>query len=255
MKLKFIITIFLAIILSEFSFATNYQKGDILYVVAFSGLSLRSEPNTTSSKNGKLSCKEEVIILNTFDFKENQDTIEGFTGNWVYVSGKDLKGYVFDAFISSLPFINDFEVLKGLGDNHEGIFEILPDLLEEYALKAIGKTGCEFKYPSLRESENAHGFVFNKLNNGHNLINHGYWEGFGTELEFYNLRKSEVYYFMMHLTHFIPKNIFEINEQLLKSQNTNYNHCLDKDYFGSDCSLRVFQKEGNIISVFFSFFT
>ena len=195
--------------------------------------------------------------IDTFDFKANQDSIEGFGGNWIYVSDKKVEGYVFDAYISSLPFVEDFEALKNLGENLEGIFEVLPDILEEYAVKGIGKTGCEFKYPPLMKSESAHGFVFNKLKNGHNLINHGYWEGYGTELEFYNLRKSEIYYFIMHLTSFIPIEILEVNEQLLKNLNSSYsrNHCIDKNYFGFDCSLRVFQKEGNIVSVFFSFFT
>jgi len=255
MKLKIVTILLFLFLLNEDLSATNYQEGDSLYVVALSGSILRGAPNTKSDKLGKIACKSKVIILDTFGFKNNKDTIEGFSGNWVYVLSEVGKGYVFDAFISTLPLVENLEWYDSMDKDFGGAFEMLPDLLKEYSLKKIGKEGCEYQYRPLREGESWHSLDIFKLRGGHLLIEHGYWEGQGTELELLNKRESEVYYLIRHLLQPIenawrkkenyiidvPRNGYEFG---------NYIKGEGKNYF-----YQISKKANNKIAILFDFYT
>ena len=83
--------------------AQNYRSGDMLYVVAQSGLRLRTSPNANAGTIRILDCGESVIVTNTFGFDSHYRAKSGwFEGYWIYVRSNLGSGYVFDAFLSTL---------------------------------------------------------------------------------------------------------------------------------------------------------
>ncbi len=123
MKLKFIITIFLAIILSEFSIANFYKKGDTLHVWATSGLNMREGPGTDFPKMKKLEYGDQVEIIDQYLFstplsisivkkskKADEFVLKGF---WVRVKIGSQEGYVFDGYLSRIPVMKFKQNAKG----------------------------------------------------------------------------------------------------------------------------------------------
>jgi len=102
-KSLFMLTAIVCITISSV-YATNFETGDILNVFATSGLKLRMEPSQNAEAILVIPFGDEVVVLNTFGFKEeNADRIGWIDGHWVLVDYFGLQGYLFDGFLSSLP--------------------------------------------------------------------------------------------------------------------------------------------------------
>ena len=84
-------------------YAQNYTSGDVLQVVASSGLRLRTSPGSQSGTIRILESGEVVTVQNTFNFDSTYRDRSGWLdGNWIYVRHDDVEGYVFDAYLSKL---------------------------------------------------------------------------------------------------------------------------------------------------------
>ena len=124
------IVIMLISILPFGLYGINYSVGDTLNVVAFDGLALRSKPSTESTKLAILGTQEKVVVMDTSVLSLTKDTIFGFPGGWVLIQAEnEEQGYVFDAFLSTLPVAKSFsEVKKSIPDNSFDFSQWLPGL-------------------------------------------------------------------------------------------------------------------------------
>lgn len=87
--------------------ATNPSEGQLLSVIAPSGLSLRSAPGTESKVLDIIEMGEQVLILNSSEVTSIEDRIEWTNGKWILVRYNDIEGYVFDGYLTSLPIPTD----------------------------------------------------------------------------------------------------------------------------------------------------
>lgn len=168
MKLKFIITIFLAIIFSEFSIANFYKKGDTLHVWAKSGLNMREGPGTDFPKMKKLEYGDQVKVIDqqlyshslslTILKKKKKHNQFKLTGHWVKVKIGKREGYVFDGYLSRLPAMkmiirkdNEilFEHFNEYAKREFGIDStaLNADSLKYYDERFVYQNGMEWKYP------------------------------------------------------------------------------------------------------------
>ncbi|MFK7771604.1 MAG: SH3 domain-containing protein [Saprospiraceae bacterium] len=168
MKLKFIITIFLAIILSEFSIANFYKKGDSLTVWATSGLNMREGPGTDFPKMKKLEYGDKVHVIDnqlhskslslTILKKNKRHNQFKLNGYWVKVKTGKREGYVFDGYLSRLPAMvmkknidNEifFEHFNEYAKREFGIDStaLNADSLKHYDERFVYQNGMEWKYP------------------------------------------------------------------------------------------------------------
>jgi len=87
-----------------------FTEGTQLYVMANSGLTLRSEPNLKSESLGVVGFGSSVLVLTQPDSVSTYDKIEWVEGNWIYVEHEGVIGYMFDGYLSDLPLPSyDFE--------------------------------------------------------------------------------------------------------------------------------------------------
>lgn len=85
--------------------ATPNQHGKILRVVAHSGLSLRTHPGVQHETLLVIPYGHEVEMVDDQIFL--QDQLAYIPGIWIKVDYHGLKGYVFDAYVTSLAPINE----------------------------------------------------------------------------------------------------------------------------------------------------
>ena len=84
---------------------TPWAEGQVLNVFASSGLKLRALPNLSSEVLDIVRFGDRVTVLNSFDFCEDKaDRIEWIDGHWIFVEFEGLAGYLFDGYLSDLPF-------------------------------------------------------------------------------------------------------------------------------------------------------
>jgi len=98
---KYIFT-FLVLVTSLSMCKGNYAVKDTMNVLSINGLNIRQEASLTCSIIGNLKYGNEVIVVNTYNFKKT-DTIDNRMGNWIQISFNDLEGFVFDGYLSGLP--------------------------------------------------------------------------------------------------------------------------------------------------------
>ncbi len=78
-----------------------YTPGDILYVVAESGLNLRDAPNPTANVILTISATESLKVLATNDMVPlNRENKKGY---WVKVKYKEQTGWIWDAYLTKIP--------------------------------------------------------------------------------------------------------------------------------------------------------
>ena len=103
MKTLLCFSVISLLVLQGMGYTQNYKTGDILYVVANSGLRLRTSPGQNTGTIRVLGSGEAVVVSNTFGFDSAyQDQAGWFDGHWISVNMENVSGYVFDAFLSSL---------------------------------------------------------------------------------------------------------------------------------------------------------
>lgn len=252
--MKIILIIILYFNLAPIILSQNYSIGDTLNVVAVNGLTLRKSANTNEGNIGMLSNGERVVILVTDQIIN--DSIEGFNGNWIKVgslTSKILEGYVFDAYLSKYPILDKFECLNDFTTGKyrwqdDEMKDFLPAMLEEYIKKVFTQTGCTIKYSNGSDREGAHSFEITELEQTGLVIKHFPSEGHGIELELNNARISEVYFIIMNLLKFLPSEIAQVNDGLIK--NPEYGRdCVGLGDYG--CTVRVLRKANGKISIYF----
>lgn len=137
------------------SFATKPAKNQIVNVFAPSGLKLRAQPNLHAEVIDIVRYGDRVKVLDTFEYSEEKATrIDWIDGHWILVEFDGLAGYIFDGYLSTLPFPDDLDqmVCNGytyaytLGEYFETHFEV-KHLLDstEVSFKYILENGCKIK--------------------------------------------------------------------------------------------------------------
>ncbi len=236
--------------------AINYQPGDSLYVVSFSGLTMRSGPSTSSKKLSVLPSQTKVAIVETYANDPYPDTIEGFRGHWVQIAALGETGYVFDAFLSQFPS-SKLYTIGATSDGYIDYYGFHPRILTEYAIQVIGKTGCGSSYS--RPGDEGHTLKLFPLNNKHQLVEHEYYNGNSVELELVNVRESEVYYLIQDIMHQLDTSIFKLDTERVKADiphyqmdqihGTTHDQKLGQGY--SHHVIDIYKKRSHIISIFF----
>ncbi|NND08934.1 MAG: SH3 domain-containing protein [Saprospiraceae bacterium] len=90
---------------SYLSAETPYSNGSVLNVFASSGLKLRAMPNTSAEVLDIVRYGDQILVLNNFEFAEDKcDQIEYVDGHWILVEYQGIAGYLFDGYLSGLPF-------------------------------------------------------------------------------------------------------------------------------------------------------
>lgn len=88
----------------------NTTESGLQFVLAHSGLSLRSIPKSNGQKITVIPFSESVTILEKTGIKES---IEWMSGEWVKVRYDGYEGYIFSGFLSELPVpVMDYEMTK-----------------------------------------------------------------------------------------------------------------------------------------------
>lgn len=243
-------------ILPFISSGMNYSIGDTLNVVAINGLTVRSTPSAKGEKITVLKTQERVCIKDTFDFKIRHDSIFGFKGNWVLIqTTENITGYVFDAFLSTLP------VAKSMSENGKLIpnssfeySEWLPNLLKQYAIDNFTETDCVFEYQNRIDGESAHGMKIQDFQKGHVFIEHGYWEGTSTELSLKNVRISEIYYLIHQFLKDTNEEIIKISDYNLRNPKSyrDWRSCVG-ELIGNGCGIELYKDSENAYTVKFNF--
>ncbi len=131
--MKKALSISILVLLSWYTFAQT--KGDTLYVATHSGLNLRTEPGTKSTKITAIPKEGMVVILADLDSSQAFTVTEfpGFKikGFWVEVDYKGQAGYVFSGYLSGFK--------PNLFTHGESETSIAPDY--EYLLRHFAPTG------------------------------------------------------------------------------------------------------------------
>ena len=208
----------LIILLSIFAtkaYGHNYSPGDTLTVVAFEGLTLRAAPDVTSAKIRLLRTGEWVVVRDTLSAWPS-DTLFGFAGRWVRIAPTQETegGFVFDAFLSTLPLPNPPTKQRPGGDAFELGIQ-LPRAISDYAVRHFAPAGCSVSYRNHEDGERAFAITIQALSQGHQLVEQQYYEGGSTELVLINVRPSEVYYLVRHLVRYAPQAL-PIDERALR---------------------------------------
>lgn len=98
----FIMSIFSVAVFAEIP---PYTEGVRLNVFASSGLKLRAFPNQKAEVLDIVRFGDVVEVINTFGFEDSkQDRIDWMDGHWILVEYEGIAGYLFDAYLSALPF-------------------------------------------------------------------------------------------------------------------------------------------------------
>ncbi len=84
---------------------TPYTEGTRLNVFAGSGLKLRAFPHRNAEVIDIVRYGDQVEVLNTFGFTEEKaDRVDWLDGHWILVEYDGIAGYLFDGYLSALPF-------------------------------------------------------------------------------------------------------------------------------------------------------
>lgn len=101
----------------------SYKAGDKLTVLAKSGLSLRSNPNSQGKKKSTLPFGT-VVTVEAEGFKVTPHHVEEFKGfvikgHWVKVKSNGEEGWVFDGYLSHLKVSPDSQEANGVSDDKD----------------------------------------------------------------------------------------------------------------------------------------
>lgn len=246
----------LIMILPIISSGINYSIGDTLNVVALNGLTVRSTPNSTGKRITTLKTQEIVFVNDTAGFKIRPDSIFGFRGNWVLVqTTESITGYVFDAFLSTLPFAKSMsEYGKSIPNSSFEYSEWLPYLLKQYAIDNFTETDCVFEYQNRFNGESAHGMKVQNFQEGHALIEHEYWEGYATELTLKNVRISEIYYLIHQFLKDTDEELVKISDYNLRNPKSyrDWKGCVG-ELIGNGCGIELYKDSDKAYTVKFNF--
>ncbi len=191
---------------------TVYTEGQSLYVHALNGLHLRNFPDMHSEIITTLTYGDELLICEDQSLKAQQNIQMGwFTGQWVKVSYHGLEGYVFDAFISSLPVP---EIIYDVDDCTNPVM-----LLNSYIDNEMDVGAEEDTLIHRISDEYSQTKVQKQLTAGARVVYRSFESGYSTELYLPELRTLDAYNLLrglfvgcQSLEYIIDKAIFIKNE-------------------------------------------
>ena len=133
--MKIIVATIVTLIYSQICYGIDeYQKGDTLFVLAKSGLDLRTTPNSKGDVISTLPYGSKITVLEDTSYRQDVVTefksSEGkltFKGNWIKVSHAQQSGYIFDGYLSRLPPRIDNESFRKYAQRVFGISKVLRD--------------------------------------------------------------------------------------------------------------------------------
>lgn len=101
----------------------NYKAGDKLTVLAKSGLSLRSNPNSQGKKKSTLPFGT-IVTVDAEGLRVTSHEVEEFKGytikgHWVKVKANGEEGWVFDGYLSHLKVIPSSQEAKGVSADRD----------------------------------------------------------------------------------------------------------------------------------------
>lgn len=133
-RIAFFITMILVIPLTHAS--TPWTEGQVLNVFATSGLKLRSLPNLHSEVLDVVRFGDQVTVINSFDFCEDKSQrVEWIDGHWIYVEFEGIAGYLFDGYLSDLPFPgSEAEICS---DGYSYAFTLAEFIEQNFNLQAV----------------------------------------------------------------------------------------------------------------------
>jgi len=250
------LSIILISILPYVSAGMNYAIGDTLNVVAINGLSVRAQPNLKGEKLLVLNTKDKVIVIDTLDGNSNTETIFGFSGRWVLIkTPNDVNGYVFDSFLSTLPYVTVMTSHKTKSSTYEHVYsDGLPELLNQYVDQYYTKNDCDIEYFNRVDGETALRMHIQKFKEGHTLIKHQYWEGNSTELRLVNVRLSEIFYLVHQFMENDKDGIITIDDYKLRNPKAykDWKSCVGK-IRGESCGIEIYKDSENSYTLKFNF--
>ena len=111
--IKRVVAITLMVVFYIQMWASNghgFIEGTQLYVVANSGLTLRTAPSLSAESLGVIEFGSSVEVLNQPDSVQYFDKVNWVEGRWLFVECDGVTGYMFDGYLSDLPMpIYEFE--------------------------------------------------------------------------------------------------------------------------------------------------
>lgn len=250
-RMKYCITLLLSLFSCVVAFANNYEPGDTLNVVAINGLSLRVEPNTKSEKLLVMPAGERILVLDTLTQGNPLDTIFGFSGKWVHVqSSQGIVGYVFDAFISTLPFVESYVHTGNMSEPEKdinygyGLSLYFKDYIEQNF-----EISCVIEYGNGYDGEGSQSMKLHQLADEQLMIHHQYWEGSSVEVQFKKVRLSELYYLVYQL---VGEQSHLVDDNILRNPTYGRNNsCVFQSGYG--CLARVIKTSEDSYSLSFVF--
>lgn len=94
---------------TAYSNAPQFAEGEVLSVMAPSGLTLRVAPDKNSENLIIIPYADQVLVLPQLE-NTNVETIDWVTGQWIFVDYEGIEGYIFDGYLSNLNVPSfDFE--------------------------------------------------------------------------------------------------------------------------------------------------
>lgn len=85
------------------------------------------------------------------------------------------------------------------------------------------------------------------------IINHGYWEGYATELKLEDVRLCEIFYLMHQFFANTPGTDFELRDYLLRNPLEYNNYKCAGGFSKAGCEVQIFKNGDNSYSVYFRF--
>ena len=166
------------------AFGQTYQVGDNLNVNARSGLNVRNVPGVQGSQIGFLEYGQKVKVISK-EFINQRDTFDNLDGGWIEIEMGEVKGYVFDGYLTKLPIL-DFQLKNDNEDRGICLFQSMDKYVESNF--EINDTT---NYYNGSDGEGDHGMNIMELNNFGQFIKHTYWESFESELQLEKVSEGE----------------------------------------------------------------
>lgn len=180
--------------------AQKINVGDQLFVFAENGLNMRDQPDLNGNKVHLLKKGDLVQVLDLMELL-NKDTINNEVGYWIKVKYYDQVGFVFDIYLTSLPF---FKLIKK--DKYGNCYgQILYDLALEIGIVD------SINYNNFYFDEPRHIMDIILLKGGHKFIRHNCWEDIINEIQLIDLSENEIDFVIDSL-------LSECNDRALKNK-------------------------------------
>lgn len=161
-----------------------FSAGQQLYVVAESGLNLRSEPTANSPILKKIYYGDMVTVLYTPDSCLVSQEIEWVEGQWIEIDHEGMGGYVFSGYLSPLT------IPQSAFDTTEEL-ENLTQTMVSYALANMKSSSS----PDSSSNEYSHQVV-QSFTKGEQLTQTYFDSGYKVELKLKGVRIMDAYHLL-----------------------------------------------------------